>query len=41
MKESEGNMFKPILKENAQGQNIQEDVYLQKQNYLVRESSNG
>ena len=38
IKESKGNMFNPIFKENVRGGNIQEVVHLQNQNYLCKES---
>ena len=39
-KESEGNMFNLIFKDNVQGRNIQGVVHLQNQNCLVTESLN-
>ena len=40
IKESGGNMFNPIFKENAQGRNIQGGIYLQNPNCPVPESLN-
>ena len=37
IKESEGNMFNPIFKDNVQGGNIKDVAHLRNQYYLVSE----